>query len=167
VSQRTNTSIGIGPSAFLQQNQVRDASLQNVVDSSLQATQAPDLSSNDSSGEDVVEVTKYFTMDVSLKRSSPWWEGFEKFIPSKHPTLYKEYILCKECSTLHKNSDKGIVKVGWSQSTSNLRAHKRHHHPAEYETITKRVDKTTKRSSGDGGLPKSIKMLPGFVSSSK
>ena len=145
-----------------QLNRVRNASLQNVVDSSLQATQAPDLSSNYSSGKDVVEVMKYFTMDVSLKRSSPWWEGFEKFIPSKHPTLYKEYVLWKECSTLHKNSDKGIVKVGWSQSTSNLRAHKRHHHPAEYETITKRVDKTTKRSSGDGGLPKSIKMLPGF-----
>ena len=109
---------------------MRDASLQNVVDLSLQATQAPDLSSNDNSDEDVIEVTKYFTMDVTLKRSSPWWEGFEQFIPSKHPTLYKECVLCKECSTFHKNSDKGIVKVGWSQSTSNLRAHKRHHHPA-------------------------------------
>jgi hypothetical protein len=122
---------------------VRDASLQNVVDSSLQATQAPDLSSNDSSNEDGIEVTKYFTMNVTSKRSSPWWEGFEKFIPSKHPTLYKEYVLCKECSTFNKNSDKGIVKVGWSQSTSNLRAHKRHHHPAEYETIAKHIDKTT------------------------
>jgi hypothetical protein len=76
--------------------------------------------------------------------------------------LYKEYVLCKECSTFHKNSDKGIVKVGVSQSTSNLWAHKRHHHPAKYETIAKRVDKTTKSSSGDGGLPKSIKMMPGF-----
>jgi len=49
------------------------------------------LSSNDSSDKDVIEVTKYFIMDVTLKRSSPWWEGFEQFIPSKHPTLYKEY----------------------------------------------------------------------------
>ena len=141
---------------------MRDASLQNVVDLSLQATQAPDLSSNDSSEEDVIEVTKYFTMDVTLKKVSARWEGFEQFIPSKHEKLYKEYVLCQECLTSHKNSDKGIVKVGWRQSTSNLRAHKRHHHPAEYETITKHVDKTTKRSSGDGGLPKSNKMMPGF-----
>ena len=101
-------------------------------------------------------------MDVMSKRSSPWWEGFVQFIPIKHPTLYKEYVLCKECSTFHKKSNKGIVKVGMSQSTSNLRAHKKHHHPAEYETIAKRVDKTTIRSSGDGGLPKSITMMPGF-----
>ena len=52
--------------------------------------------------------------------------------------------------------------MGLSQSTSNLRAHKKHYHPAEYETIAKRVDKTTIRSSGDGGLPKSITMMPGF-----
>jgi hypothetical protein len=146
-----------------QLNRVRNASLQdNVVDSSLQATQAPDLGSNDCSDEDVIEVTNYFTMDVISKRSSPWWEGFVQFIPIKHPTLYKEYVLCKECSTFHKKSNKGIVKVGMSQSTSNLRAHKKHHHPAEYETIAKRVDKTTIRSSVDGGLPKSITMMPGF-----
>jgi hypothetical protein len=101
-------------------------------------------------------------MDVTLKRSSLWWEGFEQFIPHKHLTLYKESVLCKECSTFHKKSNKGIVKVEMSQSTSNLRAHKKHHHPAEYEIIAKRVDKTTIRSSGDGGLPKSITMMPGF-----
>ena len=146
-----------------QLNRVRNASLQNnVVDSSLQVTQAPDLGSNDCSDEDVIEVMNYFTMDVDSKRSSPWWEGFVQFIPIKHPTLYKEYVLCKECSTSHKKSNKGIVKVGWSQSTSNLKAHKKYHHPAEYETITKRVVKTTIRSSGDGGLPKSITMMPGF-----
>jgi hypothetical protein len=146
-----------------QLNRVRNATLQdNVVDSSLQATQAPDLGSYDCSDEDVIEVTNYFTMDVISKRSSPWWEGFVQFIPIKHPTLYKEYVLCKECSTFHKKSNKGIVKVGMSQSTSNLRAHKKHHHPAEYETIAKRVDKTTIRSSVDGGLPKSIMMMPGF-----
>jgi hypothetical protein len=92
-----------------QLNRVRDASLQNVVDSSLQATHAPDLGSNDSSNKDVIEVTNYFTMDVTLKRSSLWWEGFEQFIPHKHLTLYKESVLCKECSIFHKNSDKGIV----------------------------------------------------------
>jgi hypothetical protein len=146
-----------------QLNWVRNASLQNnVVDSSLQGTQAPDLGSNDCSDEDVIEVMTYFTMDVMSKRSSPWWEGFVQFIPIKHPTLYKEYILCKECSDFHKKANKGIVKVGLSQSTSNLRAHKKHHHPAEYETIAKCVDKTTIRSSGDGGLPKSITMMPGF-----
>ena len=74
-----------------QLNRVRNASLQdNVVDSSLHATQAPDLGSNDCSDEDVIEVTNYFTMDVISKRSSPWWEGFVQFIPIKHPTLYKE-----------------------------------------------------------------------------
>ena len=92
-----------------QLNRVRDASLQNVVHSSLQATHAPDLGSNDSSNKDVIEVTNYFTMDVTLKRSSPWWERFEQFIPHKHLTLYKESVLCKECSIFHKNSDKGIV----------------------------------------------------------
>jgi hypothetical protein len=80
----------------------------------------------------------------------------------KHPTLYKEYALCKECSTFHKNPDAGIIKVGVSRSTSNLRAHKRHHHPAEYKIITKHVDKTTKKSSRDGVLPTSITKMPGF-----
>ena len=142
---------------------MRNASVQNnVVDSSLQATQAPDLGSNDCSDKDIIEVTNYFTMDVISKRSSPWWEGFVQFIPIKHPTLYKEYVLCKECSTFHKKSNKGIVKVGLSQSASNLRAHKKHHHPAKYKTIAKRVDKTTISLSGDGGLPKSITMMPGF-----
>jgi hypothetical protein len=80
----------------------------------------------------------------------------------KHPTLYKEYVLYKECSTFRKNPDAGIVKVGVSQSTSNLRAHKRHHHPAEYKTIAKHVDKITQKSSEDGVLPTSIAKMPGF-----
>ena len=92
-------------------------------------------------------------MIVTYKKSSPWWEGFELFIPVKHPTLYKEYVMCKECSTFCKNPDAGIVKVGVSQSTSNLWAHKRHHHPAKYETITKHVDETTKELSKYGSSP--------------
>jgi hypothetical protein len=94
---------------------VRDVSLQNVVDSTLQAsTQAPDFDSNDGANKVINQVTKYFTMNVMLNKKSAWWEGFELFIPVKHPTLYKEYALCKECSTFHKNPDAGIIKVGVS-----------------------------------------------------
>jgi hypothetical protein len=92
-------------------------------------------------------------MNVTFKISSVWWEGFELFIPVKHPTLYKEYVLYKECSTFCKNPDAGVIKVGLSQSTSNLWAHKRHHHPAKYETITKHVDETTKELSKYGSSP--------------
>ncbi len=141
---------------------MRDFSLQNVVDSSLQATHAPDFDNNDDANKVINEVTKYFTMNVIFKKSSVWWEGFELFIPVKHPTLYKEYILCKECSTFHKNPDARIIKVGLSQSTSNLWAHKRHHHPAEYKTNAECVDKITKKSSEDGVLPTSIAKMPGF-----
>jgi hypothetical protein len=82
--------------------------------------QSPDFDNNDGTTKVINEVTKYFTMNITYKKSSPWWEGFELFIPVKHPTLYKEYVLCKECSTFRKNLDAGIVKVGVSQSTSNL-----------------------------------------------
>jgi hypothetical protein len=61
-----------------------------------------------------------------------------------------------------QDPDAGIIKVGVSRSTSNLWAHKWPHHPANYEIITKRVDKTTKKSSGDGVLPTSITKMPGF-----
>jgi hypothetical protein len=101
-------------------------------------------------------------MNVTHKKSSPWWEGFELFIPVKHPTLYKEYVLCKGCSTFRKNSDARIVKVGVSQSTIYLWSHKRHHHPAKYKTISKHVDKVTQKSSEDGVLPTSIAKMPGF-----
>ncbi len=93
---------------------VRDVSLQNVVDSSLQATQSTDFDNNDGATEVINEVTKYFTMNVTYKKSSPWWEGFELFIPVKHPTLYKEYVLCKKSSIFLKKPDAGIVKVGVS-----------------------------------------------------
>jgi len=70
---------------------VRDVSLKNVVDSSLQATatQAPNEDSNDGANE-VINVTKYLTMNVTVKKVSAWWEGFKLFVPSKHPSLFKE-----------------------------------------------------------------------------
>jgi hypothetical protein len=48
-----------------QVNWVRDDSLQNVVDSSLQATQAPDF---DGANKVIKEVTKYFTMPVTCTK---------------------------------------------------------------------------------------------------
>ncbi len=73
--------------------------------------------------------------------SSPWWEGFELFIPVKHPNLFEEHVMCLECSTFRNNPDAGIVKIGISQLTSNLRSHKKHHHSAEYKAITKGLNK--------------------------
>jgi hypothetical protein len=79
---------------------VRDVSGgENIVDSSLKLTKLMDIDndSKDGANKEIKEVTKYFTMPVSYGKSSPWWEGFELFIPAKHPTLYKEHALCKEC----------------------------------------------------------------------
>jgi hypothetical protein len=93
-------------------------------------------------------------MPVTHGKSSSWWEGFELFIPMKHPMSFKEHVLCKGCSQ--------IVKVGESQSTSNLRSLKEHHHPTEYETITKGLNKISKNTNGEGGvLPTSILKMPG------
>ncbi len=64
-------------------------------------------------------VTKYFTMPVLGKKSSVWWEGFAQLMPSKHPKLFTEYAMCLSCSKL-SNPDLGLVKIGISQSTSNL-----------------------------------------------
>jgi hypothetical protein len=142
-----------------QVNRVRDGSLQNVVDSTLQATQAPDF---DGANKVIKEVTKYFTMPITCTKSSLWWEGFKLFVPVTHPTLYKEHVMCKECSNFCNNPDAGIVKVGVNQSTSNLRAHKRHCHLEEYETLSTCVNKTTKKSSEQEVLPTSIFNMPGF-----
>ncbi len=56
-------------------------------------------------------------------------------IPSKHPKLFTEYVLCLSCFK-SANPEYGLVKIGICQSTSNLRAHKKFHHPKEYEAIT-------------------------------
>jgi len=91
-----------------------------------------DSDNKDGANEEIEEVTKYFTMPASFGKNSPWWERFELFIPMKHPTLFKDHVLCKECATFRNNLAAGIVKNGLSQSTSNLRSHKKHHHPTEY-----------------------------------
>jgi hypothetical protein len=70
--------------------------------------------------------------------------------------------MCKECSNFCNNPDAGIVKVGVNQPTSNLQAHKRHHHPEEYKTLSTRVNKTTKKSSEQEVLPTSILNMPSF-----
>ena len=100
-----------------QVNQVRHSKLQNVVDLSLQATQAQGLDGDD---EAIKDVTTYFTMPIACTKQSWWWEGFELFVPAKHPTLYKEYVICTKCSNHSNNTDSGIVKVGPNQSTNNL-----------------------------------------------
>ncbi len=81
--------------------------------------------------------------------------------------LYKEHVLCKECSTFYNNPDAGIVKIGLCQSTSNLWSHKRHNRPAEFETITKGLTKNTKKSDGEGVVPTSILNMPGFTAKVK
>jgi hypothetical protein len=66
------------------------------------------------------KVTKYFTKPILGNKSSVWWEGFEQFILSKHPKLFSEYVMCLSSSKLGNNPRLGIVKIGLSQSTSNL-----------------------------------------------
>jgi hypothetical protein len=152
-----------------QVNQVRDisgggnivdSSLRNIVDSSLSLTTNDN---EDDDNEEVNEGTKYITLPINCGKNSPWWVGFELFNPVKHPTLYKAHVMCKECSTFKNNPDAGIIKIGISQSTSNLRSHKKHHHPAEYETITKGLSKTTMKSNGGLINPTSIMNMPGFT----
>jgi hypothetical protein len=129
-----------------QVNQVRDVGGgENIINSSFKFTQLLDTDNEDDSNEAIKEGTKYFTMPVSCGKSSPWWVGFELFIPVKHPTLFKDHVLCKECTTFRNNPDAGIVKIGACQSTSNLWIHKKHHHPAEYKTIAKGLNKITKK----------------------
>jgi hypothetical protein len=121
----------------------------------------------DDDNKEVEEATKYITLPISCGKNSPWWVGFELFNPLKHPTLYKEHVICKECSTFKNNPDAGIIKIGISQSTSNLSSHKKHHHPTEYETISKGVSKTTMKSNGGLITPTSIMNMPGFTAKVK
>ena len=79
-----------------QVNQVKDGSGgENIVDSSLQATQLMDIDNDNEDGanEEIEEVTKYFTMPVSYGKSSPWWKEFELFIPVKHLELHPICLL--------------------------------------------------------------------------
>ncbi len=93
----------------------------NANDSLLQATQVTDLDQDDKEEDDdkMLAVTKYFTMPVSGKKQSSRWEGFELFVPSQHPNLYSEHIMCLACSK-SQSPTLAIVKIGSSHSTSNL-----------------------------------------------
>jgi hypothetical protein len=101
---------------------------------------------------------KYFSMPVLGNKSSKWWEGFEQLVPSKHPKLFTEYVLCVSCLK-SANPESGLVKIGICQSTSNLRAHKKFNHPEEYEAITS----INNLKSPQSVIPTtSIKNMPGF-----
>ncbi len=57
-----------------------------------------------------------------------------------------------------------IVKIGSSQSTSNLWAHKKFHHSEEYDAIAKHVNLKNPQSTTRGEVvPTSIRNIPGFV----
>ena len=149
------------PDLEKQVNQMRSISGGgNIVDLSLLLTTNV---KEDDDIEEVKEGTKYITMPIPCGKNSPWWKGFELLNPLKHPTLYKEHVICKECSTFKNNPDAGIIKIGISQSTSNLRSHKKHHHSAEYEAITNGVNKNTMQSNGGIINPRSILDMPGFT----
>jgi hypothetical protein len=64
---------------------------------------------------------------------------------------------------LGKNLKSGIVKIGFGQSTSNLRAQKKYNHPTEYEAITNRSNLRNPQSTTHGDLPTLIKNTPGFT----
>jgi hypothetical protein len=133
----------------------------NANDSLLQSTQMTDLNHDDN--VETIKVSKYFTMSVSGKRQSLWWDGFELFVPSKHPNLYSEHVMCLACSK-SCSPTLAIVKIGVSQSTSNLRAHKKAHHSEEYDAIAKRVNLKNPQSTTRGEVvPTSIRNMPGFV----
>ncbi len=124
-----------------------------------------DLDHEDKEEDDdkMLKVTKYFTMSVSGKKQSLWWEGFELFVPSQHPNLYSEHVMCLACSKSCSHT-LAIVKIGSSQSTSNLWAHKKSHHSEEYDNISKRVNLKNPQSTTRGEVvPTSISNMPGFV----
>ncbi len=100
------------------------------------------------------KVTKYFTKPVLGNKSSIWWEGFEQFLPSKHPKLLCKYVMCLLCSKLGNNPESGILKIGFSQSTS---------HPTEYEAITNCSNLKNPLSTTRGELPTLIKNMPRFT----
>ncbi len=109
------------------------------------------------------KITKYFTMPVLGKKSSIWWEGFAQFIPSKHPKLFTEYVMCLSFSKL-ANPELGLVEIGTCQSTSNLQAHKKFNHPKEYKVIANSNDLKTPQSL----VPTtSIKSMSGFITKLK
>jgi hypothetical protein len=96
-------------------NQLKKVPALNANDFLLQATQMTDLDHKDKEEDNdkTLAVTKYFTMPVSGKKQSLWWEGFELFDPSQHPNLYSEHIMCLACSK-SCSPTLAIVKIGSS-----------------------------------------------------
>jgi hypothetical protein len=136
--------------------QLKQVSPKNANDSLLHADDS--LLHAATEDNETKRVTKYFTMPVLGKKSSIWWEGFVQLMPSKHPKLFTEYVVCLACSK-SSNPDLGLVKIGICQSTSNLRAHKKYNHPKEYRVIVNNMNINTPQS-----VPTtSIKNMPGFV----
>jgi hypothetical protein len=71
--------------------------------------------------------------------------------------------MCLACSK-SRSPTSAIVKIGHSQSTSNLRANKQSHHSEEYDALAKRVNLKNPQSTTRGEVvPTSIKNMPGFV----
>ena len=104
------------------------------------------------------KVTKYFTIPVLGKTAFVWWEGLAQLMPSKQPKLFIEYAMCLLCSKL-SNPDLGLVKIGISQSTSNLWAHKKFNHPKEFGVVANSKNLKTPQL-----VPTtSIKNMSGFV----
>jgi hypothetical protein len=57
-----------------------------------------------------------------------------------------------------------IVKIGTSQSTNNLRAHKKSHHSEKYDAMAKHVNLKNPQSTTLGEVvPTYIRKMPGFV----
>jgi hypothetical protein len=112
------------------------------------------------------KVTKYITTPILGKKSSLWWESFEQFLPSKHPKLFSEYVMCSSWSKL-SNTELGIVKIGISHSTSNLKAHEKYNHPNEYEAFANCSNLKYPQSITHGEIPTSIKNMPGFTTKAK
>jgi hypothetical protein len=78
-------------------NQLKKLPALNANDSLLQATQVTDLDhkDKDKDNDKTFAVTKYFTMPVSGKKQSLWWEGFELFCPkpTSKSVLWARHVL--------------------------------------------------------------------------
>jgi hypothetical protein len=92
--KRKATTQGKNPNKKKQHCDISDADLD------AQLKQVSAINANDSllcaatKDNETKKVTKYFTMPVLGKKSSIWWESFAQFIPSKHPKLFTEYVMC-------------------------------------------------------------------------
>jgi len=96
------------------ESQLRQVSPQNANDSLLRANDSL-LHAATEDNETKRVTKKYFTIPFLGNKSSVWWEGFAQLMPSKHPKLFTEYVVCLSCLKSSKNPDLGLVKIGISQ----------------------------------------------------